>query len=616
MSALRKLMAISGVNGYIVPTSDAHNSEYVRNCDKRRAYISGFTGSAGTAVITESSARLWTDGRYFLQASEELGPEWTLMKDRLKGTPTIDAWLSKELEKDMCVGYDPNVVSVSLERSWRKTLESSGITLSPINQNLIDQVWGDLRPAAPTEPFIHLPVEFSGKLAGDKLIDLRRNMGKAAAADVAIVTALDDVAWMLNIRGTDIEYNPVAVAFLLVTQAEAILCTNSDQVEMDGPLGAHFHREGIAVAAYEEFPDVLKRTVAALDVEKARIWLDARSCNAAVHGAASECGDVVEDPAFPVALAKAIKNETEIAGMARAHLRDGAALVSYLAWLEWRVGATTDDGEGPLDEVAVADELMRLRSQNEHYRGLSFETISSSGPNGAIIHYAPKRDNCRALDRDEMYLCDSGAQYMDGTTDVTRTVHHGTPTAHEKRCFTRVLQGHIALASAVFPAGTPGYKLDILARLPLFRDGLDYRHGTGHGVGAFLNVHEGPHGIGSSPRSTYKGGLQAGMTTSNEPGYYEDGKFGIRIENVVVVEPCKTAHKFGGTEYLHFRNLTMAPIQRKLIDADLLSPEEIAWLDEYHRECRDSLLPFLDDRGDDRGRKYLLRETEPVLAPL
>ena len=254
LSALRKLMAVSGVNGYIVPTSDAHNSEYVRNCDKRRAYISGFTGSAGTAVITESSARLWTDGRYFLQASEELGSEWTLMKDRLKETPTIEAWLAKELEKDMCVGYDPSVVSVALERSWRKTLESAGIGLSPIDQNLVDEVWGDRRPAAPSEPFIHLPVQFSGKAAKEKLRDLRNEMGQTAAADVAILTALDDVAWMLNIRGADIEYNPVAVAFLLVTQTEAIVCTNEGQVESDGPLGAHFRQEGITVAAYEDFP--------------------------------------------------------------------------------------------------------------------------------------------------------------------------------------------------------------------------------------------------------------------------------------------------------------------------------------------------------------------------
>ena len=301
--------------------------------------------------------------------------------------------------------------------------------------------------------------------------------------------------------------------------------------------------------------------------------------------------------------------------MTRAHVRDGAALVSYLAWLEENMENGPVSAEGTvegMDEVSVADELERLRSKKEFYQGLSFETISSSGPNGAVIHYAPERGKCRLLNKAEMYLCDSGAQYMDGTTDVTRTVHFGTPSEHEKRCFTRVLQGHIALATAVFPVGTPGHKLDILARLPLYRDGLDYRHGTGHGVGAFLNVHEGPHGIGTGVRTHYKGGFQAGMTTSNEPGYYEDGNFGIRIENVLVAEPCETIHNFGDVKYLRFRNLTMAPLQQKLINRELLSPDEVAWVDAYHKDVRDALLPLLEGDGDERGKKFLLRETEPL----
>jgi Xaa-Pro aminopeptidase len=607
-------MASKGVHGYIVPTADAHNSEYVRNCDKRRAFISGFTGSAGTAVITDTDARLWTDGRYFLQALEELGPDWTLMKDRLNDTPTVEGWLAKELKSDMRVGYDPSVVSVSLEQSWRQVLEPAGVNLAPLEANLIDEVWDD-RPAPPSAPFIHLKPEFTGALASEKIASLRQDMAEKSKTNISIVTALDDVNWMLNIRGKDIDYNPVAIAFLIVTMDTAIICSNVEQVR-GGDVAAHFEKEGVVVRPYEELTAVLKEQAQQLKNDGgAKFWVDKRSCNSAVFAIAKQLGTVVVDPPFPVALNKSIKNETEIRGMTRAHVRDGAALVSYLAWLEENMENGPVSAEGTvegMDEVSVADELERLRSKKEFYQGLSFETISSSGPNGAVIHYAPERGKCRRLNKAEMYLCDSGAQYMDGTTDVTRTVHFGTPSEHEKRCFTRVLQGHIALATAVFPVGTPGHKLDILARLPLYRDGLDYRHGTGHGVGAFLNVHEGPHGIGTSFRTHYKGGFQAGMTTSNEPGYYEDGNFGIRIENVLVAEPCETIHNFGDVKYLRFRNLTMAPLQQKLINLELLSPYEVAWVDTYHKDVRDALLPLLESDGDERAKKFLLRETEPL----
>lgn len=628
LKQLRCLMREHNLQGYIVPTADAHNSEYVRDVDKRREYISGFTGSAGTAVITMSNARLWTDGRYFLQASEELGDGWKLMKDRQQGTPSIPEWLVTTLQGDATathgntnqgntkyVGYDPNVVSISTKQTWQNGFKNAQIDLAPISTNLIDAVWGEDKPKPKNDPFIFLNQEFTGKSAKEKIEELRGDMRKRAnGADISLVTALDEIAWLLNIRGSDIAYNPVGIAFVVVTMKETIICTNVDQVR--GGVEEHFAREGIHVRPYEEFSEVLLEVASDLMASgsrKPRIWLDENTCNSAVYSLAAKVGTVIRDVPFPIALRKAIKNPVEIRGMRESHIRDGAAVVRYLAWLEEQMKDGNDGAKGLLNEVVVADKLESIRSRVQYYKGLSFETISSSGPNGAIIHYAPKRENCRKLSKSEMYLCDSGGQYLDGTTDVTRTVHFGDPTEHEIKCFTRVLQGHIALASAIFPAGTPGHKLDLLARLPLHRDGLDYRHGTGHGVGCFLNVHEGPHGIGVGVRSHYKGGFREGMTTSNEPGYYEDGSFGIRIENVLICEEASTKFNFGDTKYLKFSNLTMVPLQRKLIDVTLLSSEEIEWIDDYHKQVRDKLLPCLGCNDEDQvARQYLLRETEPI----
>ena len=635
---LRGLMVKYNLHGYIVPTSDAHNSEYVRDVDKRREYISGFTGSAGTAVITLSNARLWTDGRYFLQANEELSEDWKLMKDRQRGTPTVTDWLVKTIKNNdkndfdsksatKYIGYDPNVISISTEESWKSSLENTGIDLAPINDNLIDIVWGTDKPSPPCEPFIYLNIDFTGKSAKDKIFELREDMkNKANGADMSLITALDDVAWLLNIRGSDISYNPVGIAFVVVTMTETIICTNVNQVKDE--VFDHFEREGITVRPYEDFNEVIAELATSIAASRSnndsnnnekskslpKIWLDRTSCNSAVYATAKAHGKIVDNKImFPIALRKAIKNPVEINGMKESHIRDGAAIVRYLSWLEEQMKDGNDGAEGILDEVAVADKLENLRSEIQHYKGLSFETISSSGPNGAVIHYAPTRGNCRKLSKSEMYLCDSGGQYLDGTTDITRTVHFGIPTQHEIRCFTRVLQGHIALASAVFPIGTPGHKLDILARLPLHQDGLDYRHGTGHGVGCFLNVHEGPHGIGTGVRTHYKDGFQAGMTTSNEPGYYEDGNFGIRIENILICENAPTKFNFGDKKFLKFSNLTMAPLQRKLIDPTLLNSMEINWIDDYHKEVRDKLLPQLQRKEDDKlARQYLLRETEPI----
>ena len=617
---LRGLMVKYNLHGYIVPTSDAHNSEYVRDVDKRREYISGFTGSAGTAVVTLSKARLWTDGRYFLQANEELSEDWALMKDRQKGTPTITDWLVKTIKEEKpnaetkYIGYDPNVVSISTEETWKNSLEKTGVKLAPINDNLIDIVWGEDKPPAPCDPFIFLNIEFTGKSAKEKIEELRYDMkNKAGGAEISLITALDDIAWLLNIRGSDISYNPVGIAFVAVTMTETIICTNIEQC-LGQDIQEHFKKERIMVRPYETFNDMIIELSNSIATAKPKIWLDRTSCNSAVYATAKAHGKIVDNKImFPIALRKAIKNPVEINGMKESHIRDGAAIVRYLSWLEEQMKDGNDGAEGILDEVAVADKLENLRSEIQHYKGLSFETISSSGPNGAVIHYAPTRGNCRKLSKSEMYLCDSGGQYLDGTTDITRTVHFGIPTQHEIRCFTRVLQGHIALASAVFPIGTPGHKLDILARLPLHQDGLDYRHGTGHGVGCFLNVHEGPHGIGTGVRTHYKDGFQAGMTTSNEPGYYEDGNFGIRIENILICENAPTKFNFGDKKFLKFSNLTMAPLQRKLIDPTLLNSMEINWIDDYHKEVRDKLLPQLQRKEDDKlARQYLLRETEPI----
>ncbi|KAI7889388.1 peptidase M24, structural domain-containing protein [Mucor mucedo] len=581
LASLRAQMEAHNVDVFLAPSEDAHQSEYIAECDKRRHWISGFTGSAGFAIITTTEAALFTDGRYFLQASQQLDNNWTLMKGGLPGVPTWQEYLINNLPSGSRIGLDPTLINAADAHQLTLELQHLGSSLVPIHENLIDLAWGKDRPEAPKDKVFVQPVEYAGKSTEDKLKDVHRHLQEKKAAGT-VVSALDEIAWLFNMRGSDIECNPVFFAYAIVSESEAILYLDLDKLTEE--VNAHLAAAHVTTKPYAHFFTDLKE----LQLNGKKLLVNNKT-SLAVEVAVGE-SNVVEERSY-ITDAKAIKTPAELDGMRACHLRDGAALVHYFAWLENKLLA----GE-QLDEVDAADRLEQFRAEQDHFVGLSFATISSTGSNGAIIHYKPEKGACKIIDPSQIYLCDSGGQYLDGTTDVTRTFHFGTPTAYEKRCFTRVLQGHIAIDEAVFPQGTTGYLLDPFARQALWKDGLNFLHGTGHGVGCFLNVHEGPHGIGI--RVNYNDTpLAVGMTVTDEPGYYEDGKFGIRIENVILVKKAETPHNFGGRGYLGFEHVTIAPIGLGLIDKDLLSPSEIQWINAYHEECWTKLSPLVADNA-------------------
>ncbi|XP_031250478.1 aminopeptidase P1 [Pistacia vera] len=618
--SLRSLMSSYNppLHALIVPSEDYHQSEYVSARDKRREFVSGFTGSAGLALITMNDALLWTDGRYFLQALQELKGEWKLM--RIGEDPPLEVWMADNLPHDAAIGVDSWCVSIEAAQRWERAFAKKQQKLVQTSANLVDEVWKN-RPPAEINPVVLHPIEFTGQSVADKLKDLREKLVHEKARGI-IITALDEVAWLYNIRGSDISYSPVVQAFAIVTTNSAFLYVDNKKVSSE--VYSSLKESGIELRDYSAVSgdvvllvsDQLKSSLTDVQGNGAKeaegkidlIWADPRSCCYALYSKLKS--DKVFMQQSPLALAKALKNPVELDGLKKAHIRDGAAVVQYFAWLDKQMqeiyGASGYflEAEGgnkkknsesmKLTEVTASDKLESFRASKEHFRGLSFPTISSVGPNAAIIHYSPEAETCAELDPDSIYLCDSGGQYLDGTTDITRTVHFGKPSVHEKACYTAVLKGHIALGNARFPNGTNGNTLDILARMPLWKYGLDYRHGTGHGVGSYLNVHEGPHLISFRPQAQLVP-IQASMTATDEPGYYEDGKFGIRLENVLIVKEADTKFNFGDKGYLAFEHITWAPYQTKMIDLSLLTTEEIDWLNSYHSRCRDILTPYLDE---------------------
>ncbi|TYI60472.1 hypothetical protein E1A91_D10G106800v1 [Gossypium mustelinum] len=641
LSALRSLMASHSppLHALIVPSEDYHQSEYVSDRDKRREFVSGFTGSAGLALITKDEARLWTDGRYFLQAMQQLSDQWQLM--RIGEDPSVDSWISDNLPREAAIGVDPWCVSVDTAQRWERAFAKNQQKLIQTSSNLVDEVWKN-QPPAETNPVIVHPLEFAGRSVAEKLKDLREKLAIERARGI-IITALDEVAWLYNIRGSDVSYCPVVHAFAIVTLNSAFLYV--DKRKVSSKVSSSIQENGIEVREYGAVSsdvallasnqldkdtglssgrnDVCETgTCEAEENNNDLIWVDPASCCYALFSKLHAKKMLLQQS--PLALAKALKNPVELDGLRNAHIRDGAAVVQYLVWLDKQMqeiyGASGYflEGKGAskkrsetmkLTEVTASDKLEGFRATKEHFRGLSFPTISSVGPNAAVIHYSPQPETCAELDPDSIYLFDSGAQYLDGTTDITRTVHFGKPSEHEKACYTSVLKGHIALGNARFPNGTNGHALDILARIPLWRYGLDYRHGTGHGIGSYLNVHEGPHLISFRPQARNVP-LQASMTVTDEPGYYAVGNFGIRLENVLVIKEADTEFNFGDKGYLSFEHITWAPYQIKLIDLSLLTPEEIEWLNTYHSKCREILAPSMDKNELD----WLKKATEPVSA--
>ena len=575
VAALRALMAAAKLDAYLVPRADAHQNEYVAPCDERLALISGFTGSAGLAVIAAKRAALFVDGRYTVQAPQEVDTAIFTVKGIRSSD--LNPWLVEALPNGGTVGFDPKLHTVAEIEALTPLLVARAIKLKPVPRNLIDRVWGSARPAEPSGPVIPQPLEYAGVEAADKIAALQKTL-KSEGHDAVVLTAPDSICWLFNIRGCDVAHNPVVLSFAIVpVSGKPELFVAPAKVTREAK--AH-----LAPLAKLRAPDALAEALATLKASGKTVRLAPSAswwCFKALGGGNAPSSRIKRAP-DPCTAPKAIKSAAEIAGARSAHVRDGVAVTRFLAWFDEAIA------RAPLDEITAVTKLEALRAETGALRELSFPTISGSGPHGAIVHYRVTRASNRAIQPGELFLLDSGAQYLDGTTDITRTLATGVPTAEMRERFTLVLKGMIAISLVRFPAGTRGVDLDPFARRALWAAGLNYDHGTGHGVGSYLNVHEGPQSISKAGMAE----LKPGMICSNEPGYYKAGAYGIRIENLVLVnEPVSAG---GDHAVMGFETLTLAPIDRRLIVGDLLTSEEGDWLDAYHRRVHDTVGPLLD----------------------
>lgn len=572
IAALRAHIAQEQIQAFIIPSTDPHLSEYVAPHWQSREWISGFTGSAGTVVVTAKDAGLWTDSRYFLQAARQLeGTCITLYKEMLPETPNIPEFLSAHLQEGDCVGIDGKMFSAEEVEHLQKELKKSGIRIKSIADPM-QLLWTD-RPAMPLAPAFVYDTKYAGMSFTEKLPAVRQAM-EAAGADSLLLSALDEIAWLLNIRGNDVHCNPVVVSYLLIEKDKVNYFVQPQKVTPE--LAEYFSANGISVHPYEEIGHYLN------SFNAHSILMNPAKTNYAIYSAIRP-GCLIINGASPVALLKAIRNKQEIAGIHAAMQRDGVALVKFLKWLDEAVPA------GKETEISVDKKLHTFRAAQPLYMGESFDTIAGYKEHGAIVHYEATPETDVTLKPEGFLLLDSGAQYLDGTTDITRTIALGPLTEEEKTDYTLILKGHIALAMAVFPEGTRGAQLDVLARMPIWKKRMNYLHGTGHGVGHFLNVHEGPQSIRMNENPV---ALQPGMVTSNEPGVYKAGSHGIRTENLVLTVPAGEG-MFG--KYLKFETLTLCPICRKGIIKELLTAEEIGWLNDYHRTVYEKLSPDLNN---------------------
>ncbi len=575
LEALREELRREHLSAFVFPTTDPHNSEYTADHWKGREWISGFTGSAGTAVVTLKSAALWTDSRYFIQAEEQLkGTEFQLMKLKIEGTPTIPEWIASELstsdsQSSTEIGMDGMVNTVAVVEKMKEELKQRGGITVRTNFNPLGRIWHD-RPQIPQSPVEIQPLELAGEETTSKLSRIRQAL-RQCHADGMLVTALDDIAWTLNLRGSDVHCNPVFVSYLLIASDKATLYIN--KVKLTAEVRDYLKSQGVETADYSEVGKGLK------DYFEYNILMDPDEVCYTLYQQVTR--NIVRD-ASPIATMKAVKNERERLGFRSAMLKDGIAMVKFLKWLDENIGKQT------LTEISVSDKLESLRAEQPLYRGLSFDTIAGYEAHGAIVHYEATPETDIPLSASGFLLLDSGAQYQDGTTDITRTIALGPLTEEKKKIYTLVLKGHIQIELCKFPSGSSGTQIDILARKDMWREGLNYLHGTGHGVGSYLSVHEGPHQF----RMEWKPApLVAGMTITDEPGVYLEGKFGVRIENTLLITPYKQT-EFG--QYLQFESLTLCPIDTRPIVKELLLPEEITWLNDYHQKVLATLSPHLD----------------------
>jgi Xaa-Pro aminopeptidase len=572
LARLRHELATRELDAFLIPRSDEHQGEYVSERADRLAWLTGFTGSAGMAAVAAESAAVFTDGRYTLQAETEV--DGTLYARRHITDQPVTEWIIETLSNGQRLGYDPWLMTPAQLSRYRTACKKAGVELCPSDGNPVDAVWPD-QPPPPLAPVSPLAAKYTGETSSEK----RNRIGallKSEDTDAVVLTAPDSIAWLFNIRGSDVPFTPFALSFAILhadTRAEWFIDPEKLSPEVTATLD-----EAVTVHAPDELGPALDR----LGDENRTVRADPAMAAAWIHDRLKQAGARVDGRADPCQLAKACKNTQQREGMRTAHLRDGVAMVRFLTWL------AAEAESGAITEMAAADKLETLRREHDLFRDLSFPTISGAGPNGAIVHYRVTPETDRRLESDSLYLVDSGAQYPDGTTDITRTIAIGAPTADMRRHFTLVLKGHIALARAVFPKGTTGSQLDVLARQALWQAGLDYDHGTGHGVGSYLSVHEGPQRISKMPSQV---ALQPGMVISNEPGFYLTGAYGIRIENLVLVS--RADGSAGDADYMAFETLTLAPIDRSLIDTALLDVDETAWLNAYHATVLNQLSGLL-----------------------
>ncbi len=589
VAALRAQLVSAGVDGFLIPRADEQQGEYVPKRSERLNWLTGFTGSAGVAVVLRDKAAIFVDGRYTLQVGSEVDTE-TFAVRHLVEQP-VPQWLSENLKPGQVLGFDPWLHTRGDVRRLTQALRKVNATLKPLH-NLVDAVWKG-QPAAPLAPVEAQPEAFAGKTSAAKRAEVAKLLVDDGV-DALVISAPDVVAWLLNIRGADVPYTPLPLGFAILHRGGEV------DVFMDArklvPGLAQALGDGVKVGAPEAFGAALR----ALGDAKKTVQMDELTGAMWIYEQLSQSGAQVRVAVDPCMKLKACKNEAEAAGTRAAHLRDGVAMARFLCWLDGRL----QPGQSPLDEIEASDKLYEIRRMGELFRDLSFPRISGAGPNGAIVHYRASDATKRRLKSGSLYLIDSGAQYQDGTTDITRTVAVGEPTQAMREHFTLVLKGHINLSMAVFPVGTTGSQLDVLARRPLWERGLDYDHGTGHGVGSFLSVHEGPQRISKVANTT---ALQPGMILSNEPGYYKAGEYGIRVENLVMVQRVEVAGS--EREMLGFETLTLAPIDKRLVAVELLSDAELDWFNGYQARVREVLSAHLEE-----GERAWLRAQTEALA--
>ncbi|KAK9518284.1 hypothetical protein VZT92_023595 [Zoarces viviparus] len=591
---LRELMLPLNISAYIIPGTDAHLSEYIAPRDARMAFMTGFTGSAGTAVVTQTKAALWTDSRYWVQAERQMDCNWELEKD--VSISSVAEWLMSEVPPGGKIGFDSFLFSLKTQEDYSLNLDSSNRSLKSVPVNLVDEVWKE-RPPVPPDNLTRLPDRVIQRSWQMKVEHIRNQIRDNPYEPTALLlSALDETAWLFNLRGNDIRYNPFFYSYTLLTMDEIWLFLHTDRVTDELRVYLNASCNGllcVQLKSYDTVRDHLKKYVAQSGV---KVWIGTEYTNYALYEIITPEEKLMTSSYSPVLTTKAVKDETEQRILRDAHVRDAVAVIQLLMWLEKAVP------EGKETELTAAEYVNKCRGKQKDSRGPSFETISASGPNAALAHYSPTEGTSRKLTVNEMYLVDSGGQYLDGTTDITRTVHWGAPTAMQKEAFTRVLMGNIEISRTIFPSGTRGVNMEMLGRRALWEVGLNYGHGTGHGVGNYFGVHEWPVGFQSNNIP-----FRTGMFTSIEPGYYKENDFGIRIEDVAVIVPVHTKY---GHNYVTFDTVSLVPYDRKLIDITLLSSEQLQWLNKYYKTIRMLVGPELDKQGLQEEKDWMLKHTE------